>query len=268
MRTLPCPSTITFSGFRSRWSTPLVVGGAQPDGELARDVERLVAPQPADAPHEAREVLAVHVLHGEEVLPVGASDVEDAAHRGVRDLARDPHLAEEPLEALLVCLHGGGKELERDGLAQRQVVRAVHLAHASFAEQAHDAIASREHHSGNEAAVGGSRRDAGRARRASESVGPQLLSAPRGACRGGARFPSGSPTRRLRHRRRDSSDGSPAAPAYRTGNAASGPLVGYFRSDGARRASVRKPAGAGQRPSRSANPQVSQHERGAVRDIG
>ena len=38
-----------------------------------------------------------------------------------------------------------GKQLERDGLAQFQIISAIDFAHAAFAQQADDAIAFGEH---------------------------------------------------------------------------------------------------------------------------
>ena len=52
--------------------------------ELPRDLERLVLRQPADAAQQRREILAVHVLHRQEQLPVDLADVVDAADVGMR----------------------------------------------------------------------------------------------------------------------------------------------------------------------------------------
>jgi hypothetical protein len=53
-----------------------------------RELERLVRGQPADAPQQRREILAVDVLHREEVLATGFGDVVHAAHVRMRHLPR------------------------------------------------------------------------------------------------------------------------------------------------------------------------------------
>ena len=84
----------------------LLVRRGQPGAELPRDLERLVRRQPADPPQQRGEVLAVHELHRQEEVALGLADVVDAAHRRVRDLARDAHLAVEAREPLAVASRG------------------------------------------------------------------------------------------------------------------------------------------------------------------
>ena len=69
---------------------PCVVGRGQTGAELPRDLHRLVLRQAADAAQQRRQVLAVDVLHREEVLAVDLADVVDAADVGVGDLAARP----------------------------------------------------------------------------------------------------------------------------------------------------------------------------------
>ena len=152
MRARPRPSIITLAGFRSRCSTPRSCAAASPAQSCARDLERLVRREPADALQERGEVLAVHVLHREEVLAVDLADVVDAADVGVRDLARDAHLGVEALEAVLLRSESPRQELQRDRLAELQVVGAIDLAHAAAPEQADDPVALGEHRAGREAA--------------------------------------------------------------------------------------------------------------------
>ncbi len=66
-----------------------------------------------------------------------STDVEDAANIGMRDAARDADFVAESLQGLLAP----GKlrqELERDLLAQAEIVSTVHLAHAASAQQRDD----------------------------------------------------------------------------------------------------------------------------------
>ncbi len=132
---------------------PLVVGGGDPRAELAAHLHRLVRWKAADATQQRREVLAVHVLHGDEVLALGLADVVGPTDVGVGDLTGNTHLVMKPAQP-----HGvvGGtlrQKLEGDRLAQLQVVGTVHLAHAAAAETAHDAISLGEQGAGREAAV-------------------------------------------------------------------------------------------------------------------
>ena len=119
-----------------------VVRRGEPRAELPRDLERLVLRKPADPLQQRGEILAVDVLHRQEVLAVDLADVVDAADVGMRDLARDAHLGVEALErASGSDASRSRQELQRDRLAELQVVGAVDLAHAAAPEQADDAVA-------------------------------------------------------------------------------------------------------------------------------
>ena len=138
----------------------LLVRGVQAGAELPRDVDRLVHRQVADPLQQRREVLAVHVLHGQEVAAFDLADVVDAADVRVRDLPREAHLRVEPREERLVARDALRKELQRDGLPELEVVGAVDLAHAALAEKAHDAVALAEHGAGRKRAeIEGARGD-------------------------------------------------------------------------------------------------------------
>ena len=129
------------------------VRGGEAGADLAGDLHRLVGRKPADAADEVGEVLAPDVLHRDEVLAVHLADVVHAAHVGVRDLACDPDLVQEPREARRVHGQPFGQELEGDRLPQLQVVGAVDLSHSPLAQQLHDAVAPAEDGAGQEAAV-------------------------------------------------------------------------------------------------------------------
>ena len=104
MRTSPLPSIITLAGLRSRCSTPRSCAAASPAQSWRAMLERLVLWQPADAPQQRRQILAVHVLHREERVAVGFADVVDAADVRVRDLAREANLVVELREARRIAL--------------------------------------------------------------------------------------------------------------------------------------------------------------------
>ena len=122
----------------------LLVGRGEARADAARHVDRLVRRQAADALQQRGEVLAVDVLHRQEVPALRLADVVHAADVAVRDAPRDPHLAAEAREHLLAA-GGAGQELERDGLAEREVVGAIDLAHAALAQERHDPVAPGEH---------------------------------------------------------------------------------------------------------------------------
>lgn len=127
----------------------LLVRGGEAGAELAGDFEGLVVGEATDAAEEGAEVFAVDELHREEdgggdgaVGRAGDGvDVVDAADVGVADLACDADFVEEFLDALLIRGERGGEELQGDDLAEGEVVGAVDLTHAAFAEEAGDAVA-------------------------------------------------------------------------------------------------------------------------------
>ena len=149
-RARPRPSIITFAGLRSRWRTPRSCAAASP-AQICRAISSALVPgQAADAAEQGSEVLAVHVLHGEEVLAVHLAHVVDAAHVRVRHLPGQPRLREQARELRGVGGHGRRQELQGHDLAELEVVGAVHLAHASLADQGHDAVPVRHHDAGRE----------------------------------------------------------------------------------------------------------------------
>jgi hypothetical protein len=100
----------------------------------------------------AREVLAVHVLHGKEVAAGHLADVVDAANVRVGDRTRGADFGEETLEQLPVRREAIRQEFQGDGLAELQVVGAVDLSHAAATEKADDPIAVGQNGSRREAA--------------------------------------------------------------------------------------------------------------------
>ena len=65
-----------------------VVCGGEPGADLARELDRAVLREAADAAEQRRQVLAVHVFHREERVPFELADVVDAADVGMRHLPR------------------------------------------------------------------------------------------------------------------------------------------------------------------------------------
>jgi hypothetical protein len=127
-----------------------VVRRRETGAELACELERLVRWQPADAPQQRREILAVDVLHREEVLAAGFADVVYAAHVRMGNLPREPNFLMESSQPVSAMHDLGRQELERDGLSKLQVFSSIDFAHAAAAQQADDAVAAGEHRAGDE----------------------------------------------------------------------------------------------------------------------
>jgi hypothetical protein len=125
----------------------------QARAELAGQVQRLVFRKAADAPQQRRQILAVHVLHRQKRKARGVADVVHPADVLVRDLAGEAHLVVELRQAEGVVFKRRRQEFERDRLAQRQVVRTIHLAHTALSEAGDDAIAISEEGSRLESSV-------------------------------------------------------------------------------------------------------------------
>lgn len=134
---------------------PRCVRRGERTDDLPRDAPHLVERQCTSCQHVAVQRLAGEQLHREEdnVLSIAAvvvAHVEDATHVRVRDLARELDLAQEQrLHRAVSLLVADG--LQSDVLRQLRVRNLVHLAHATAREEAHDAIATRDHLSDGEA---------------------------------------------------------------------------------------------------------------------
>ena len=133
----------------------LNMSGRQPRTDLPRQVECLLLRETTNAAEQGGEIFPVHVLHGDEVVPLELDGVVNAADIGVRHLARDPHLAQEALESFGVALQIRREELERNRLADLEVVGAIDFSHRASPHECDDPISIREHGSGQEAFMPG-----------------------------------------------------------------------------------------------------------------
>ena len=131
-------------GFQVAVKHPEVVRGSETGTELTRRLDGLVRGQAADAAEQRREILAVDVLHRQEMLSVGLAQVINPADVRVRDLTRDANLVVEPGQRRRLGRHRTGQELERHRLRQLQVVGAVDLAHSAATEETDDPVAADE----------------------------------------------------------------------------------------------------------------------------
>ena len=116
------------------------------DGQGSLDGERPVFLQ------DVEERAPLDEPHGQEAQPLALTDVMDANHVLVGDLAREHQLPPEPLDPLRVRPQVGAEDLERDVDAQLLVPRLVDGAHPPDAERAEDAVAPRHHRARGEAA--------------------------------------------------------------------------------------------------------------------
>ena len=117
-----------------------VVDRPEAGADLASGLDRLVGGQAADASQEARQVLAVNELHGQEVHPVRLLDVVDAADVGVRDAACQPDLRQQSLESPGIATEWLRQELQSHRLPELEILGAVDLAHAALSDALDDAI--------------------------------------------------------------------------------------------------------------------------------
>jgi hypothetical protein len=90
-----------------------VVRRREPRAQLARRLHGLAGGEASDAQEQRGEILAVHILHGDERHPLDFTDVVDAADVGVRYQARHADFAMEALEQALVARRFFGEELQR-----------------------------------------------------------------------------------------------------------------------------------------------------------
>ena len=86
------------------------------------------------------------------MLTLHLANVVNAADVRVGDLPRDADLGIETLEARGVVREHPWKKLQRDRLAELQVIGAIDLAHSAAAQKADNPIPLRQDRSGGESA--------------------------------------------------------------------------------------------------------------------
>ena len=189
----------------------LGVGGGEARHELARDLEGLARRQAPNAPGQRGEVLSVDVLHRDERDAVQLADVVHATHDRVRYLSSHAHLGVQARQPTRVVAERVGEELQSDGLTQREIFRAVDLAHSTLAEHAHDPVASGDERPRGEARVVDRRRRRGvRGRGAWRGGRPGC-----GGWGAGGRYATGRRARSARLEVRRSAAGLTVAPVVR-----------------------------------------------------
>ena len=138
------------AGFRSRCSTPRSCAAASP-AQICRAISIALSSgsRPMRRSSDDRSSPSTYSIVRNSCA-VDLADVVDAADVGVRHLPRRPHFVVELREPHGIARRGLGQELQRDLLAEPQVVGAIDLAHAAAAEQPEDAVAAVEHRAGRE----------------------------------------------------------------------------------------------------------------------
>ena len=116
------------------------VRGGDARAQLARELRGFVGGKTPDAAQQAAQILAVDVLHRKIRLAVHLADVVNAADVLMRNLARDANLVVETGQQVHVVPGRFREKLQRDRLAQDEIVGPKNLAHPAFAEAGDDSI--------------------------------------------------------------------------------------------------------------------------------
>ena len=133
---------------------PPLVGSGQPRAYLSRQLDRFVGREPADAAHDGCEILAIHILHGQEGNAFRFANIEDAAHIGVRDLPGNADFGMEASKRGSVLRKRYREEFDSDRLIKLEVFGAIDFAHAAATRQRNDAVALGDDLPWDEAAAG------------------------------------------------------------------------------------------------------------------
>ena len=94
---------------------PASCAAARPAQSWRESSSALSGGQPSDPAKQRREVLAVHVLHREEVPAVRPRRCRRRGNVGMRDRRASPHLGEEPVEQSLVRRERSGRNFSATG---------------------------------------------------------------------------------------------------------------------------------------------------------
>ena len=116
----------------------------EPCANLTGELDGLVLRQPPDTAQQRGKILAVDILHREEVQTLDHTEIVDAADIGMRHLARDANFIAEPHQRRLADMRRRQK-LQRDGLVEDQVEGFINLAHTAVSEQPENPVPPGEH---------------------------------------------------------------------------------------------------------------------------
>jgi hypothetical protein len=128
-----------FAGFQIAVDAAFFVRGLERLGDLPRDGQGLGGPQ-GSALQAIRECRAFDELEDQRHEAVGFLQAVDGADGRMIERREQPGLTAEAGAALRVGNEMRRQEFERDLATQLGVARAIHLAHAAFAERGEDSI--------------------------------------------------------------------------------------------------------------------------------
>ena len=109
---------------------------------------------------EALQVLALDVLHGDELDPVGLSEIKNANDVFMSDLAREDQFLLEAPQNFGIGRHVGANHFDGHLAVQLAIVRLVDGAHSALSQQPHDFIAAADRAAGAQLNYGSGRNDA------------------------------------------------------------------------------------------------------------
>jgi hypothetical protein len=95
---------------------------------------------------EGEQVLALDVLHGDELHPVRFAQVVNADHIPMRYLMRQQQLLLEAIDNALVARQVGPDDFDRNRAVQFAVGRLINRTHATLPENLDDLVALGEEH--------------------------------------------------------------------------------------------------------------------------
>src|SRR6185369_17121370 len=130
-----------------------IVSSVETGTNLTRELNRFIDGKTAYASQQRRELFTLDVFHRKEMASIRFADVVNSANVLMAHLSRDAHFTMKAGESSAVAQEIVRKKLERDGLAQLEIVSAVHLTHTAFAEQADNSISLTQDRAGNEARI-------------------------------------------------------------------------------------------------------------------
>ena len=146
---LAAPVDHDVGGLQVAMQDAAFVRGGEPGTDLPGELDGLVLGQSSDTPEERGQILAVDVLHRQEMQALDHAEVVDPADIRMRHLPRDAYFVAESDQRGFADVRRRQK-LQRDGLVEDHVERFVDLAHAAAAEQAEDAVAAGQDRAGVE----------------------------------------------------------------------------------------------------------------------
>ena len=116
----------------------------EPGADAADHVDRGLLGKCTAGANMRRQIQTVDVLHREEEMSVGIADIVNAADVGMGDLPRYAYLIVKLGEAMRIGRECGREKLQRDRMAEPQILGLIDDTHAAASELPDDPIAARQ----------------------------------------------------------------------------------------------------------------------------